>query len=131
MLCSTLLPTWNSVAFAAPIKGYCVLWLRTDRGINIRGNAWDIQPTHHVSQAKIGDVVLFDYGGKDKDHAALILALEQEYDYGGIYGSQYALLTENWEGKVRVRKISLLAPEVKGIYRPLSTPVPFMQYIYE
>lgn len=52
------------------------MFLREKMGIDIRGDAWKQVPNRLLRHAEIGDVLLFDYGGWGKDHAALIVGFE-------------------------------------------------------
>lgn len=96
---------------AVPIDGYCILWLRTDRGINIKGDAWKIVPNISSKDISVGDVVLLSGPGYGKGHGAEITAFE-----GG-----YIHIIENWKGKVRTRKIALDNPAIRGFYHAYTS----------
>ena len=103
--------------FAAPISGYCVLWLRTDRGIEVRGNAWDIVPNVSRERMTEGDVILTTEG---PGHAAEIIGFRGENRKDGYIAPESIQVIENWLGVVRVREIPWDATYIRGIYRPLS-----------
>lgn len=108
-------------AYALPIKGWCVLWLRTDRGIDVRGDAWDIQPNVALRNADVRDVLLLNEG---PGHAAEITGFEGEMLYDGYVVPRYVWIIENWLGKVRTRKIPWEDAKIRGVYRPhLYTPL--------
>lgn len=106
--------------YAASDVCYCVLYLRQELGVDIRGNANTIRA--NISQAYIepGDVVLFHYPGVD--HVALITDVIQQVlpQRPGIYitiqESNFHHCTPD------SRTIPLDDPAIRGIFRaPLST----------
>jgi hypothetical protein len=116
-----LLPT---LALAAPVQCECVRALRELRGVNIRGDAWTIGVNKPLRNANVGDVLLFDYGGKGKDHGALIIGFEGETaSFQGAVGPRYIRIWEcNYDRcKCGERLIRWDEPELKGVFSPLST----------
>ena len=103
--------------FALPVECYCVLFLRERMGVNIRGDAWTLYPNTERRFARAGDVILFDYGGVGKDHAALITGFLEPKE-GDIY---VKIVESNFKRcKVTTRTVSIYDPTVKGVLR-LST----------
>jgi hypothetical protein len=106
-------------ALAAPVTCECVRWLREERGIAIRGNAWTIKPTHSIKMATEGDVLLTTEG---RGHAAEIVGFEGEVNMGTYIRPAYIKVLEaNYSRcKVGTRKIAWDSPEIRGIYKALS-----------
>lgn len=102
----------------------CVQWLRTERGIDIRGDAWTIKPTHSLEMAVEGDVLLTREG---PGHAAEIVGFEGIVAEDNYTRPEYIWLIEANYSRCRVgtRKIRWDDPEIRGIYRPLSTVASF------
>ena len=119
LLAVLLAPTF---IWAAPIQCECIRALREIRGVNIRGDAWTILPTHSREAADIGDVILFDMGWQD--HGAQIIGFEGLQTYDGYTAPETIIVwTANWPKKcaVSVERIDWLDPRIKGIYKPVST----------
>lgn len=95
----------------------CVAWLRTERGINIRGDAWTIRPTHPLNMASEGDVLLTTEG---PGHAAEIISFEGQILENGYIRPAYIRVLESNYTRCRVgtRLIPWNDPEIRGIYRP-------------
>lgn len=98
----------------------CVQWLRTERGINIRGDAWTITPTHPLKNASEGDVLLTTEG---PGHAAEIIAFEGLVFEGAFSRPEYIWVIESnyIRCKVGTRRIKWDSGEIRGIFKPLST----------
>ena len=111
-----------NLAWAAPIKGYCVLWLRTDRNINIRGNAWDIMPNIRQVNMDVGDVLLTTEG---RGHAAEAIGFKGEVVRGSVITPATITVIENWQGRIRVRDIAWDDARIRGVYRQNDYPQPF------
>lgn len=100
---------------------YCVLYLRQELGVDIRGNANTIKANIPVNQIKEGDVVLFSY--EKVDHVALISDIIQ-----ATYPSRpeiYITIEESnfHHCKKSTRTIPLNDPAIRGIYRPEISPL--------
>ena len=111
-------------ANAAPVTCECIRWLREVRGVDIRGDAWTLSPTKPLKNADIGDALLFDYGGKGKDHGAQIISFEGPLiDRGDYLAPEYINIIEaNYNRcKVSYRKVRWDDTSIKGIYRKLPT----------
>ena len=88
--------------------------------VPIKGDAWTHSPNIDRRFARAGDIVLFDYGGVGKDHAALITGFLEPKE-GDIY---VKIIESNYSRcKTTVRTVSIYDPTIKGILR-LSTPTP-------
>lgn len=113
-----------SFSYAAPVACECVRYLREIRGIPIRGNAWAIEPTHSLEMAVEGDVLLTREG---PGHAAEIVGFEGIVAEDNYTRPEYIWLIEANYSRCRVgtRKIRWDDPEIRGIYRPLSTVASF------
>ena len=107
-------------ALGASLECYCVKWLREAQGVQIKGDAWTITPTHNVIYATEGDVLLTTEG---PGHAALIVGFEGEQDMGTYIAPQFIKVIEANYRKCEVgtRLIPWNSKEIRGIYRPLST----------
>ncbi len=106
-----------SLASALDTRCFCVMWLRLERGIQIKGDAWTITPTHSLRMASEGDVLLTAEG---PGHAAEIVGFEGEIDMGTYISPAYIrVLESNYSRcKVTFRLIPWNSPEIRGIYRP-------------
>lgn len=85
----------------------------------MRGNAWDIVPTHALQNVDVGDVLL-TYEGPG--HAAEVTGFEGEMLYQGYIAPQFIWVIENWNGVVRNRKIAWDSEIIRGVYRPQYYP---------
>ena len=96
---------------------FCILWLRTERNINIRGDAWTITPTHLLKNASVGDVLLTTEG---PGHGAEIVGFEGQMELNGVVVPRWIHSIEaNYERcKVSTRRIEWTNPEIRGIYHP-------------
>lgn len=110
-------------ALAAPVQCECVRYLREVVGIDVRGDAWTIVPNVRRENLVEGDVLLFDYGGKGKDHAAVIVSFEGEVDLGYATAPEFIYIFETNYKKCTpgYRKVRWDDPSIKGGLRPLST----------
>lgn len=99
------------------------MWLRESMGIQIKGDAWTIRPNIPKNSLTEGDVLLFNYGGKGKDHAALILSFEGKQQIGNAYAPEFINVIEaNYDRcEVGTRKVRWDDPSIKGGFIP--TPV--------
>lgn len=106
---------------AAPVQCECIRWLRQVRGIDIKGNAWEIWPNTAPRNAEIGDVVLFDYGGVGKDHGAEITGFRGEMLLDGYVVPRYIDIIEtNYKSCTPgIRTIEWTDIHIKGVFRPL------------
>lgn len=108
-------------AFASPVTCYCVLYLREVLGINVKGNADQIQPNVPIQDVHVGDVVLLTYGSVG--HAALVTSVQDEvslYNQRKITG--FTIQESNfYHCQPSMRTIGM--SNVRGIYRPLYTPM--------
>ena len=82
--------------------------------VPIKGDAWVHVPNVETKFARAGDVILFDYGGVGKDHAAFITGFEEPTE-GDIY---VKIIEANYKRcKVTTRTVSIYDPTVKGVLR--------------
>lgn len=89
---------------------YCVKWLREEMGVNIRGDAWTIQPNVFDGTLNTGDVLLLEYG--NISHASLVL--------GFVDGKPAIIEANKVRGKVTERIIDFRSETLRGVYRPLE-----------
>lgn len=87
---------------------YCVTYLREVRGLNVRGDAYTIQPNTPLRYARRGDIILLEYG--DVSHASEII--------GFINGEPVVIEANFKRGQVTQRLLTLSKERVRGIYRP-------------
>lgn len=89
----------------------CVLYLKA-KGIDIHGNAWDIQPNVSTKFARVGDVVLLSY---NIGHVALITNVAEPTP-----GNILLTIDESNFHKCTpdTRIIALADLHVRGVYRP-------------
>jgi hypothetical protein len=88
---------------------FCVKWIRTHMGVFIQGDAWKQVPNSSVFGAERNDVLLFDYGGTGKDHAALIT---------GFLGEYFTIIEANYKRcQVTERLVHYQDPTIKGVLR--------------
>lgn len=108
-----------SLASAAPVQCECVRYLREIMGVQIKGDAWTIKPNIPSVELKEGDVLLFDYGGKDKDHAGVILSFILKHIGGGVYIRKSIVIAETNYHKCEegTRVVDWDDPAIKGGYR--------------
>ena len=97
---------------AAPVRCECVRALRVLMGIEISGNAWKIIPNKPLAEVLEGDVILFDYGGYMKDHAALNIGFDPKRRGMWVWECNYK------ECECGTRFVSFSDPTIKGLYRP-------------
>src|SRR3990167_1158472 len=104
--------------FALPDSCYCVLWLRNQMGVNIKGDAVTLYPNISTWNVDVGDVLLLQYGRVS--HAALVIGFE--WEEGRQTPTHYWIVEANWKRcQVTSRKIEWESSEVRGIYSPQST----------
>ena len=85
----------------------CILYLKNVKGLNIKGNAIDLKPTHY-NDPQHGDVALFRYEN-GVGHAAFVEAAMPK----AIYVSEWNYK----EGKYTERTIMLNNPSIYGYLR--------------
>jgi hypothetical protein len=86
-----------------------VSYLRERLNVPIRGDAWTHVPNTPILQAERNDVLLFDYGGTGKDHAALIT---------GFLGEYFTIIEANYKRcQVTERLVHYQDPTIKGILK--------------
>lgn len=89
-------------------------------GVQIKGDAWTLRPTIPKDGLTEGDVILFNYGGKGRDHAALILSFEGRQKIGNVYAPEYINVIEaNYDRcEVGTRKVRWDDSAIKGGLSP-------------
>ena len=101
--------------YALPNTCFCVLFLREEMGVNIRGDA--VQQISNISKwnVDVGDVLLLQYG--KVSHAALILGFE--WEEGRQTPKSFKIIEANKvRCKVTIRDIAWSDEHIRGIYNP-------------
>lgn len=107
--CTLLYALVPTAVYAESSQCYCVLWLRTVMGVDIRGDADTQSPDIQVRQVQKGDVALFNYGGTY--HAALVVDT--------MDGDRFRVVEANWKHcQVTDRVVSLYDGALRGFMRP-------------
>lgn len=110
-----------SFSYAAPVQCECIRALRELQNIPIRGDAWTHTPNLPILHAQYNDVVLFDYGGKGRDHGAKFLDFGGYVDRGSYLAPTFFRVWEcNYTRcECGIRIVQIDDPTIKGA---LSTP---------
>lgn len=110
-----------SVSFALPTYS-CVLYLREVRGIEVYGDAINLQPNLPSENLDVGDVLVLRYG--KVGHVAEIIGYEgeQKLTVNGrtvLVPETLTILEANFKaGQVTVRTLAWDDTHIKGVYRP-------------
>ena len=102
------------MSYALPTECYCVLWLRLERNIPVKGDAWTLKPTGSLETAIEGDVLLTTEG---PGHAAEIIGFEGLLRDGDFTTPAYVRVLEANYSKCKVgtRLIPWDSPEIRGV----------------
>lgn len=105
--------------FALEPRCACVLWLRTQFGVQIYGDANRQVPNIPFNHMDKGDVLLMRFG--NIAHAALIVGFEEEVEWRGMISPRYIWITDTNAVKKctpSTRRIQIDDERITGVYRP-------------
>ena len=97
----------------------CVVYLREERGIAIRGDAKDIEPNIPFSQAQVGDVLLVKYKSGET-HAGQIIKWSGK---GAFIHSANLTPCEVTDEEVDFSRVKVI-----GAYRPIENSLAMREF---